>query len=303
VKTYVSIISNLAKKMGGEPTVDYFRNNQKEVLDFLKDVDSSKRKTLLSALVVLTSGTKGAGSKVTDIYREQMMTDIDKYKQSLDDQTISAREKDSWISQDQVKTIYNNLYRDAYHLLRKPELTSQEMKRLMDLVILSVYYLIPPRRALDYISFKVRDINKDSDNYMSGLKFYFNKYKTAKNYGQQIVPIPQKLFNLIKKWSTKHSNDYLLFDDRGNPLTQSKLNSRLHAIFGGKAISVNMLRKIFLTDKYQNVPELRKMAELAEEMGHSVDTALEQYVKPAMNEKNEKLQAPIKLKKNGNKRG
>jgi hypothetical protein len=39
-----------------------------------------------------------------------------------------------------------------------------------------------------------------------------------------------------------------------------------------------MLRHIYLTDRYKDVPAIAKMENLTEQMGHSVGTAME-YVK------------------------
>ena len=39
-----------------------------------------------------------------------------------------------------------------------------------------------------------------------------------------------------------------------------------------------MLRHIYLTDTYKDIPEINKMENLAKDMGHSVSTAME-YIK------------------------
>ena len=107
---------------------------------------------------------------------------------------------------------------------------------------------------------------------MDKRKFVFNQYKTAKKYNQQTVDIPQRLRNIILRWESKHDNDYLLFDENGSPLSPPRLTLKLNRIFGGKKISVNMLRHIFITDTVlDNAPALRKLEEVAENMGHSTD--------------------------------
>ena len=44
-------------------------------------------------------------------------------------------------------------------------------------------------------------------------------------------------------------------------------------------LSVNMLRHIFLSHYYKDTPKVTDMEEMATNMGHSVSTALRQYVK------------------------
>jgi hypothetical protein len=53
IKTYVSTLSSFYKKMNCD-NIDCFTKNIKEVIHSLKDIESNKRKTLLSALYILT---------------------------------------------------------------------------------------------------------------------------------------------------------------------------------------------------------------------------------------------------------
>lgn len=275
LRTYISIIRSLHRKtnptspyiVSPEEIIKFFRTESKKVLEFLKDVDFNKRKTILASLVVLC-----ADNDCGKHYREQMLKDATKYNEQQRGQTKTQTQKDNWMSQDNVMKIYRKLYKDVSPLFRVDNLTPKQLQELQNLVILSVYTQIPPRRLLDYTSFKLRNIDKANDNYMEKRTFVFNQYKTAKKYKQQTVEIPQRLRNLILKWESKHDNDYLLFDESGKPLSPPRLTLKLNKIFGGKKISVNMLRHIFITDEVlDNAPALRKLEEVAEQMGHSTD--------------------------------
>jgi len=48
----------------------------------------------------------------------------------------------------------------------------------------------------------------------------------------------------------------------------------LNTIFDGKHISCDMLRHIYLTNLYKDVPALTQMEKTAEDMGHSVGQAM-----------------------------
>jgi len=275
IKTYSSNIRSLYKKMNTdaqstpETITKFFTTNSKKVLDFLKEIEPSKRKTILASLVVLCHNENAA-----ETYRSQMIKDAYTYNENLKDQVKTDSQKASWITQDNVMKIYRKLYRNTSHLLNKDKLTNNELQELQDLVILSIYVLIPPRRLLDYTAFKVRNVG-EKDNFLDGKHFVFNTYKTANRYKQQRVLIPTRLKSLITKWMTKHNNEYLLFDERNNPLAPPKLTSRLNRIFGGRRISVNQLRHTFITDRVlPNVPALKMLSNVAEDMGHSVDTQL-----------------------------
>jgi hypothetical protein len=126
---------------------------------------------------------------------------------------------------------------------------------------------------------KIRNINKDEDNYIDKNKFVFNKYKTAKTYGKQELAIPQQLKNILNRWIGMNESDYLLRDKNGNPMTSTKLNQYMNRIFGGKKIAVNSMRHTYLTDKYkQTSEENKKLARDMSDMGSSTSMA-DTYIK------------------------
>jgi hypothetical protein len=275
LRTYSSILNNLAKQLGVEPSVSFFEKEHDKVLSHLhKNVRSDRRKTILAALVSLT----GKG-KATEDYRTQMTKDADDYDEKRDSQIMSDRDKENWVGQDHVLQTYKGLLKDAFHLFRKPHLTTAEKDRLQNLVILSLYVLIPPRRSLDYVTMKIRNFDKDKDNFFDKSSLAFNKYKTSKKYGEQTLKIPPKLASMLRRWREKQDSDYLLTGKNNGPLSQSQLTLRLNKIFGGKKVGTNLLRKMFLSDKYKDLPKLEEMRDTARSMGHSVDEALESYVK------------------------
>ena len=54
MKTYVSTLNSFYNKMNAN-NIDYLTENIKDVLHNLKEVESNKRKTVLSALYILTN--------------------------------------------------------------------------------------------------------------------------------------------------------------------------------------------------------------------------------------------------------
>ena len=54
IRTYVSILSNLYKKMDGEGNVDFFKMKYNDILKHLEDKNNQTRKTTLSSLFILT---------------------------------------------------------------------------------------------------------------------------------------------------------------------------------------------------------------------------------------------------------
>ena len=70
----------------------------------------------------------------------------------------------------------------------------------------------------------------------------------------------------------------MLYSSNGQKLTSPQISRMLNKIFGGKHISTDMLRHIYLSEVYKDVPPIRQMEQLASDMGHSVGTAMT-YVK------------------------
>jgi hypothetical protein len=264
LKTYTSILRSLHKKIfGGAVDVKDF-DDSKKVLNFLKDLEPNKRKTLLSALVVITDDSD---------YRKLMMEDVSDYNKQINKQEKSDTQQENWVDTNDVKLIYDNLKRNADLLYKKGNHSPSELQQIQNFILLALMsgIFIAPRRSLDYCEFKIRNIDKEKDNYLDKNKLVFNRYKTFSTYGQQSVDIPVQLRNIITKWSKINPTDYLLIDTNGNKLNSVKLNQRFNGIFGGKKVATNMLRSSFLTGKYADTSKKQKeMEQDLENMGTNV---------------------------------
>ena len=171
--------------------------------------------------------------------------------------------------------------KNADLLYKKSSHTPSELQQIQNFVILALMsgVFIPPRRSLDYCEFKIKNIDKKIDNYLDKNTLVFNRYKTAKTYGQQSVSIPVQLRNILTKWSKLNPTDYLLIDTNGNKLNSVKLNQRFNSIFGNKKIATNALRHTYLTDKYAETSKKQKALEAdLTEMGTSMNVA-KNYIK------------------------
>jgi integrase len=263
VRTYTSILSSLYKKIWGGPAEDLSKfDDAQAVLHHLKDLPAARRKTVLSALVVLTE---------RDDYRKAMLEDVTVFNKEINSQVMNDKQKASNISAEEVRAIYGRLAAQAAVLYKKKALTVSDLSEIQDMVILALLggVFIAPRRSLDYCAFKVKDAG-DKDNYLDKGALVFHTYKTAKTYGKQEVPCPKPLLALLKKWYKVNPTEWLLFDSHQKPLTSVKLNQRLNRIFGGRKIAVNQLRHTFLSNKYAAFSkEQKEMAADMSAMGSS----------------------------------
>jgi integrase len=217
---------------------------------------------------------------VKDNYRKQMMSDIEESRGQDILQKKSAKQEANWVSQQEIKEVYERLYSKIENLSKK-NLTVESMTTIRDVILLALTsgIYIPPRRSQDWSEMKIKGINKDTDNYLLKNKFVFNTYKTAKTYGRETIDVPPDLQVLLKKYISllPSGQEYLLVNGNGRKMTSVSIALALNKIFS-KAVSVNMLRHSYLTEKYKDVPALTDMMDTARQMGHSLTQGLT-YVK------------------------
>jgi hypothetical protein len=265
LKTYVSILVSLHKKLEGDNTLGFF-NDFKEIIKHIQQLEKAQsKKTALSALFVLTGISE---------YQEEMNKNIkvvnDFYKEQKNDPERQKKLKsfaEIVAIHEQIKARYKK---------------NPTMNNRMDLLI---SYLVsgvlgeelPPRRVLDYSTMKIRNY-AENENYIKGGKFFFNQFKTKDRYGSQVISIPKELNTFINKWKQiNEGSDYLLLNEDEKPFTSTALSKKISRMFDGN--SMDMLRSIFLSHYYKDMPQLKNMEALASKMGHSVSAALNYYVK------------------------
>ena len=285
VNTYMASIRKIQQICDCDAeSIDGLIKNRKKIIDSLGEVQTPMvRKSKISVIIAILDDKHNEHSEELDNalkdYRKTMTEDANKVNKREISQELSEKQKDSLISQEEVTKVYNDLKAEATPLLKKQVLNRSQFETLQKYVLLSMYVLIPPRRSMDYASFKLRNFDEtadSSDNYMANYSknkkkgnasFIFNSYKNSKRLGRQMVnDIPKPLEKLIDTWKLFNKSDYLLVNNQGNPVTQSRITVILNDIFGGRNISTSMLRHIFLSDKFKGV-NLQELEETANNMG------------------------------------
>ena len=199
------------------------------------------------------------------------------------------KENKNWITQDEIKIIYYDMYKKYYPLLQKYKNINikKDYQDIQNFIIISLYYLNMPRRLLDYTELKINEFNKNKDNYINkkNKQFIFNIFKTSKYYENNKVNINDELYNilnkfiLMKKYNNNLNQIYLLESENHNKLNSVILNKRLNRIFGNRKISVNILRKSYLSNIYKNIPSLNEINLISNNMSNSFKEQLISYVK------------------------
>jgi integrase len=278
VKTYVSLLSNLyyREHSRDEPIDLSFFKDEEHIMDALKDKTPQSRKTVLAAIIVLN----GKDHK-HELLSTKMMADGKISDQELLEQNKTKKQEHNWEDYDKIKQLQNAYEVEALKKLSTKgaiDHTAREfLTRYMMLTLSSGVYF-PPRRS-EMIHIKMKDVDKEKDNYidLSTNEIVYNQYKTVKKYGQQRVKFPPAFKAIVKKYLAKMSGQTYLLERQGIPFLATELTREMYKIFG-KNISTSMLRHIYLSSVYQDVPALKEMEERAAEMGHSFSQAM-QYVK------------------------
>lgn len=272
IRTYVSILSNLYKRVFPNDTeydVKKF-SDAKTFINYLKDTEYNKRKTILASLVVISNSKD---------YNTLMLEDIEKHKAQELKQEKTQKQKDNWLEFDEIKKVVDREEKNAKLIYSKEKHTPGDLQWIQNYILLCLTtgIYIPPRRSVDWIM-KWKNYDESKDNYVDLKKnmFVFQNYKTAKVYHKIEVMIPKKLKNILVKWFSVNPTDFVLFDKYFHTLNASKITERLNNVFG-KKLSTSMLRHIFITDKFADV-NLQDIADTATAMGNRPMEVL-QYVK------------------------
>ena len=126
VKTYISILSNLYKKLNGDGNIEWFERENNEILKYLDDKNDQTRKTTLSALFILTNLKE---------YQTIMNTIMKKVNDNYKDQKMNEKQKDNLISVNEIKEKYNLLSADANLMLNKKKILNENI--MMEFLLMS----------------------------------------------------------------------------------------------------------------------------------------------------------------------
>ena len=260
-----------------------FLRKTEDILKKISEYAETTQRSMLAAIVsVLGAVNKTSYKTLLKLYQSKMLEKVNEAK-GIDAHDKTEKQKDNWIKWEEVEKISDDLHKTATGLQTKKSLTSAEADRLMQALVLSLYVCIQPRRNQDYLDMMVvkkwKDDMPHDVNYLdlTGEQFIFNKYKTAKKYGEQKLPIPESLMEVLvlylkhhrlyKECKGKQPVPFLVVEDK--PLKAVNSITRILNRIFGKKVGSSMLRHIFLSNKYEGILEEQTADSAA--MGHSLD--------------------------------
>lgn len=268
-----------------------FLKDEDKVAEKLQELKLSTQKNYLAAVIVALDAMNNENDYDEELtfYRGYLDELNKQSKEEAEKQQKTESQDKNWVSMKELRKVISKYKADIMEreLLTKDPLNSKQFDLIQKWVVGNLF-LDPenPPTRLDYAPMKIikenefeklDDEEKSENNYLvlksrNKKYFHFGEYKTASKYGNNVVPVGKKLNSVLNIWLRINPTDHLLLNSKGEPQTANGLGKYITKVFEptGKNIGVNMLRHIFISEKFS--PELNEKQEVAKKMGHSVST-------------------------------
>jgi len=282
-------LKNMTRLNDGEEVKDLgFLKDTKKIESKLSKYKPNSKRTYLISIVSVLKDVKGFAEIYKHYYDEMMKLNTELKVNN----TKSDTQKENWLSQDEVRQRFAEMFNDVKPLFTLKKLNEEQYKKFLNLVVLSLYVLQPVRRNKDYQLMRVvpntKKITSIPDykdfNYLdlSTQKFLFYNFKTSGTYHLQEIDVSPELYHILSTFLKFHPNKkakdhMLLVDFEGKPFIQINSITRILNKIFGKNVGVSLLRNIFLTDEFGD--NFKKMQKTATAMGTSSSTIENNYIK------------------------
>ncbi len=305
--TYTRNIKKLKRELTGSEEIDLknpvkWIHNTDKLFDYLDKFRPATIRNNLAALIVMLE-TYGKGKKDDDLLLE-LKDYFNEFKKIIEEDYKNGvktdRQEKNWVETSVLKKELRKMKKELTEreVFEKARITKSDLNLLQQWVIMNLYIgdteNHPPARLENYSEMKIIDkdkyddlnnTQKESFNWLvvkdrKNKSFIFNIYKTADKYGSIEIKLSPYMNSIINIWLKYNKGDYLLFNYRtGEKLSSNHLGRLITQAFKdtGKNITINLIRSMFLTEKYGSKNEERE--EEALKMGHSTNTQDNFYIK------------------------
>ena len=298
LETYISNLSKLLKNSNLEITYNnliQLIQNPEKVINLLKDKKPSTIRNYLASIVVLTESLedKELSNKYNALMKEYQLKNNENIKNNKKTDTQNK----NWVSLEELKKVINEYRKELTRkgIFKKDKLNKKDFN-LFQLYVAGSLYLAdeenPPLRN-DYAEMKVIDEKeylklsneeKNKNNYLvtrnqKNKYFSLGDYKTSSKYGLRKIKVGKKLNPILNQWLKVNKGGYLLYDTRGNPISNNNLTKLLYKVFEPleKNISSSLIRSIYISTMFP--PQTTERNKVAELMLHSAGVASSVYAK------------------------
>ena len=339
----MTTVHRLLKEEGVIPKDEVFScsnfdwaKNYKEVIKVIQKYKPKSAKDFMSGMRAVLRDVAGF-DKMSEVYRTAMLKELEVVNARYGTNEMNEQQKKNYLSPTQLNQAIGKM-----------------KKGTRVLAIAALYTKMPPRRLVDYRDMKIikepkkgkaipnpytqkakfEDMYNPRYNYVildkqgNVKQFVYNRYKTDKMYGQQLIPHPklQQEMKLVtakdKKIPIKDTLPKGVVEDVSAYIEKAKLQdgdflfpvqknkNQNYASFSsivsesfkkynkeGKAPSVNVLRHTYITDYLATKKTLNQKKILAYKMAHDQKTQAMYEIIEDFIEKGEDESLPPKLSK------
>ena len=284
ITTYERNIRRLYKASGGEgaiPEKDHKWINKKSLVAWYKEQPLSVRRHMSNAAIIALQVYK----KKSKQWQRRQKTDMQEFDANRNKRELSDKQKSKIPAKgfESLKTAVNVMKKELKHVIDGIE-TKQDLLRVQDLVILSLYSELPLR--LDFATLKLErgDSNSifKSKRKPTGWTIELKEFKTVSSMGPKKFRLSQGNQRLLNKFVpavkkiTEHG--YLLTNKSGGKMSKQVLSKTLMRITKhriGKAFSSQLIRILYAMS---NRGVIESAKEVNEKLLHSAKQSL-QYAK------------------------
>jgi hypothetical protein len=292
VKTYTSCILKVMEILRSKNLSILFNQPDKVIKtinEFYSNPNSAKTK--LASLIVLLRALPS-----DDKLKNKIDSAIEKYtnandgyskqiKEHLSTNIKSKRESNGWLSDDDIKTIKENLKAQIPSKIQ----TINDLNKYRDYIIFMIYDVQPSRLDIadSKIIFKSSKPLDDTYNYIvldkknKTIEYIMNNYKTNKSYGTKNIKLDESLYSLLLDYKKNvdkfNDQNWFLLNDSGDKMSRNRL-SVVYSKLGNsinKRLGVSINRHMKISDL---VP-IEAMKNLSDIMGNSINEQVNVYSK------------------------
>lgn len=305
INAYLNATKKICKELfnSDKYSLKYFKDTE-SVLGYLDTIPViATRKNVCTAIIVVLKANLNATSDITNKNKiSELLPTYTNYHKELAvkqndsylDNEKTDKEKDNWITQEEITDKIEELHKKLGNLTKKTAKFKGNKRSYIDTfqmyLVLNLYTMIPPIRN-DFANLEITDsdVYSESDkvNYINlkTKELILTNYKTVKSYGIKKLPLPDELIKLIEKYIKVRelylgeTKALLVNTTNLEPMKPNGLTKYLNKIFAPKKVSTTLLRKSYISERYPVINTARDRERDANFMMHSVGMASNVYSK------------------------
>jgi hypothetical protein len=275
---------------GPMPNLDWLEEVD-SVMELLSKYKETSKKVHIVPLVVLT---RAHSPELAQKYEKELDKCIESIAKASKngDQEKTQREVDNWVTLVDIRNKMRQLrriIRDKIPPKSMDDRTVDDNRIVLQYLLLNLYTLLNPLRN-DYADLRIvpcgeseadQSINVVTEEPRGKFTMTLRQYKTARKYGPKTYIFPKQLNAVITESLSLFPRAYMLSNptDGNQPMSPDYCSRVFGSIFEkeGKRVGCWLMRKIFLSERYQNDSTLSDRQQIAASMGHSVAIAERVY--------------------------